>query len=149
MFCALFVTQRRRRAKLDAEQLIARNIKAHTVDGYTAAHAVQYAHENTIRDLVAEVGRLKGLGQEAANGCVLFTVPLEDAEILVEFEIEPAEGDGWEEPRYERSITATSAFVNGVWVSASSFQLHVTEQWEALATEMLDDEEGGNEDGAA
>lgn len=134
---------------MDAEHLIARNIKAHTVDGYTAAHAVQDAHERTIREIAAKFNTLCGSGQSAANGCVLFTVPLEDAEILVEFEIEPAEGDGWDEPRYERSVTATSAFVNGAWVSASAFQLHITEQWEASATEMLDDEEGGNEDGAA
>lgn len=134
---------------MDAEQLIARNIKAHTVDGYTAAHAVQDAHERTIRELAAEVNRLKGLSQKETTGCFLHTVPLEEADVLVEFEVEPAEGDNWDEPRYERSITATSAFVNGVWVSASSFQLHVTEQWEALASDMLDDEGDGHEDGAA
>lgn len=131
---------------MDAEQLILRNIKAHTVDGYTAAHAVQDAHERTIRELAAEVNRLKGLSQKETTGCFLHTVPLEEADVLVEFDVEPAEGDGWDEPRYERSITATSAFVNGVWVSASSFQLHITEQWVALATDMLDDEEDGNED---
>ena len=125
---------------MDAEQLIARNIKAHTVDGYTAAHAVQDAHERSIRDLVAELNTLHGLGQNAANGCVIFTVPLEDAEVMVEFEIEPASGDGWDEPRYERSISATSAFIGGVWVPTSIFQLHITEQWEALATDMIDDE---------
>ena len=134
---------------MDAEQLIARNIKAHTVDGYTAAHAVQDAHERTIRELAAEVNRLKGLSQKETTGCFLHTVPLEEADVLVEFEVEPAEGDNWDEPRYERGITATSAFVNGVWVSASSFQLHVTEQWEALASDMLDDEGDGHEDGAA
>lgn len=131
---------------MDAEQLIARNIKAHTVDGYTAAHAVQDAHERTIRELAAEVNRLKGLSQKETTGCFLHTVPLEDADVLVEFEVEPAEGDNWDEPRYERSITACSAFVNGVWVSASSFQLHITEQWEALASDMLDDEGDGHED---
>ena len=146
MFCALSVTLQKRRAKLDAERLIARNIAAHTVDGLMQSCAVQYEHERTIRQLAEEVNRLKGFGLQAANGCVIFNVPLEDSEVLVEFEVEPAEGDGWNKPRYERSIAATQALIGGVWVSASAFQLHITEQWEAIATDLIDDKGDGHED---
>ncbi len=131
---------------MNAEQLIARNIAAHTVDGCIKPNAVQYEHERTIRRLAEEVNRLKGFGIQAANGCVIFTVPLGDSEVSVEFEVEPAEGDGFEEPRHERTITATQAFIGGAWVSASAFQLHITEQWEAIATDLIDDEGDGHED---
>jgi len=125
---------------VNADHIIARNVGKHAQDGCINENAVRYEHERSIRDLVAELNTLRGVGQNAANGCVIFTMPLEDAEVMVEFEIEPASGDGWDEPRYERSISATAAFIGGVWVPASIFQLHITEQWEALATDMIDDE---------
>jgi hypothetical protein len=51
----------------DAQTLITANIKAHTVDGYTAAHEVAAAHERTIRHLCSELDALRGTGYEHAH----------------------------------------------------------------------------------
>jgi hypothetical protein len=49
---------------MNATDLIAANIKAHTVDGYTAAHEVAKAHERTIALLCRELAALRGTGYE-------------------------------------------------------------------------------------
>lgn len=46
----------------DAQALITANIKAHTVDGYTAAHEIAAAHERTIRHLCGQLAALRGSG---------------------------------------------------------------------------------------
>ena len=100
---------------MNATHLIERNTRAHTVDGYTAAHMVQAAHEKTIRLLVDELNTLKGIGAKPQAGCVHHACRLGDATVLVELEIEPAEGDGYNEPRIERSVVALQMLVNGTW----------------------------------
>ncbi len=49
---------------MNATQMIAANIKAHTIDGYTAAHEVCKAHENTISMLCRQLEALRGTGYE-------------------------------------------------------------------------------------
>jgi hypothetical protein len=56
---------------MNATQLIASNIKAHTVDGYTAAHMVAAAHARTIATLCAQLNAMRaprpGTKADAAN----------------------------------------------------------------------------------
>jgi len=56
---------------INATQLISANIKAHTVDGYTAAHEVAKAHARTIATLCAQLNAMRaprpGTKADAAN----------------------------------------------------------------------------------
>ena len=126
---------------MNASHLIERNTRAHTQDGYTAAHMVVSAHEQTIRELVAELNTLRGLGHTPQSGCAHREMSLGDATVLVEFEITPASGDGWNEPRHERSVAALQVLVNGTWIDVHNvIDSDVSQGWEVDFLEAEDDE---------
>ena len=116
---------------MNAAALIERNTQAHTVHASTSWHMVADAHERTIRELVAQLNTLQGLGHTPQSGCVHREMSLGDATVLVEFEITPASGDGWDEPRHERSVAAIQVLINGVWVDVHNvIDCDVAQGWE-------------------
>ena len=124
---------------MNASQLIERNVRAHTVHSSTSWHMVAGAHETTIRVLVDELNVLRGVGQSAPAGCYHATLPLGAASVLVEFEHEPEEGDGWNEPHHNETVAVLRVFLNGVWCDAQDcIPEAVIERWEAslLAREV-------------
>jgi len=120
---------------VNASHLIEANIKAHTSQGYTAWHMVAGAHEATVRDLAAELNTLKGIGHTPQAGCFFSEKFLGEATVLIEFEAEPASGDGWNEPRREAEVHVLQVLVNGAWIDADLIDPSTVERWE---TEMLE-----------
>ena len=97
-------------------------------------------------ELLAQVGALQraidelhGKTLQAASGCGLQQVHLGDADVWVEYEYEPASGDGWDEPREEATVTVIGVFLNGVMCSADVAP-QMIEEWEVEIMESLNDE---------
>lgn len=69
-------------------------------------------------------------GQAAATCTFTHLCPLQDAAVEVEFEAEPADGDGWDEPYFAGSLYATRAKIGDAWVGVEAFAQHVIDRWE-------------------
>ena len=95
-----------REKQVNATSIIEANTKAHTVDGYTAAHMVAAAHERSIRLLCAELATLRGEGQTPSVGCKHITLPLGDTSALVEWTLDS-----------DDVVEIKGAFVNGHWIT--------------------------------
>lgn len=89
------------------------------------------------QDLADELAKLQGIGHQPQEGCFHVECHLGDADVLVEFEHEPSDGDGWNEPRIEESIEPLCALVNGIWVEADQFDSDVVERWTQSGWEHL------------
>ena len=112
------------RTQVNASRLIEANIKAHTVDGYTAFHMVAAAHERTIRALAAELAVLRGEGQTPQHGTTHAVMTLGDAEVLVEYELIAAEEPIYDAdhpgvgPGHDAECNIMNVLINGVWCDA-------------------------------
>ena len=89
------------------------------------------------QQLADELALLNGYGHHPQNGCFYTECHLGDADVLVEYEHEPSSGDGWNEPRYEESITPIQALINGVWVDCNGFDSDVIERWTQAGIDHL------------
>lgn len=89
--------------------------------------------------LADELAKLQGHGHTPQNGCFHVEAFLGDADVLVEFEHEGASGDGWNEPRYEESITPLCVLINGTWVDCDQFAPEVLNRWHEKGWEHLKD----------
>lgn len=109
---------------MNASRLIEANIRAHTVDGYTAHYMVAAAHERTIRELAAELALLKGEGQTPQRGSTHAVMSLGEAEVLVEYEFiaaSPAIYDADHPgvgPGHDAECNVLNVFINGFWCDA-------------------------------
>lgn len=65
-----------------------------------------------------ELRTLKGTNATPQRGCSFHTTTLGDADVLCEYEFEPASGDGWNEPREPATVTLIQLFINGKWCDA-------------------------------
>lgn len=116
---------------MQASWIIESNTKAHSSAGYVSWHMVAAAHEKSIRDLCAQLDVLKGRGLQAARGCYISTQTFGAASVEVEYEGEPASGDGWNEPRQKASVDVLRVFLNGVWCDVQDTVPDATiERWE-------------------
>ena len=88
--------------------------------------------------LAADLALIKGHGLTAQEGCFTVEAFLGDADVLVEFDHQPSEGDGWNEPHYDESVTPICALVNGVWVDADQFSETVLDRWHQAGIERLE-----------
>lgn len=91
------------------------------------------------QELADELAKLQGHGHTPQNGCFHVEAFLGDADVLVEFEHEGASGDGWNEPRYEESITPLCVLINGTWVDCDQFAPEVLNRWHEKGWEHLKD----------
>ena len=115
-----------------ADWIIQANTERHTVGGYTSYPMLAGSHEASIRDLVGKLQALAGATARPASGCHMSEQLLGGACVQVEFEAEPASGDGINEPRHELSIAVTRVFLNGYWICAEDcIDAGVIERWEA------------------
>ena len=89
---------------------------------------------------VAELARWQGKGLTPQNGCGLHQTSLGDAEVWIEYEYEPASGDGWNEPREEASVTVIGILINGCMCDASDVAPHMLDEWSVEIMEALNDE---------
>ena len=100
---------------INARWLIDANLKAHTEGHAVKWHLVATDHEATIRALADRVNVAEGRELTVSPGCKLTWLVMGDIEVPVEYEYEPASGDGWNEPRLEAQITLLRAYLNGRW----------------------------------
>ena len=104
---------------INARWLIDANLKAHTEGHAVKWHLVATDHEATIRALADRVNVAEGNNLKAARGCSLAYLVFGPLEVAVEYEFEPASGDGWNEPRYEASVSVLRVYLNGCWCDAA------------------------------
>ena len=102
-----------------AQWLIDANKAAHTSGYEVKWHLVATDHEATIRALADRVNVAEGNNLKAARGCHLAYLVFGPLEVAVEYEFEPASGDGWNEPRYEASVSVLRVYLNGCWCDAA------------------------------
>ena len=102
-----------------AQWLIDANKAAHTSGYEVKWHLVATDHEATIRALADRVNVAEGNNLKAARGCSLAYLTFGPLEVAVEYEFEPASGDGWNEPRYEASVSVLRVYLNGCWCDAA------------------------------
>lgn len=102
-----------------AQWLIDANKAAHTSGFEVKWHLVATDHEATIRALAERVNVAEGHNLKAARGCSLAYLVFGPLEVAVEYEFEPASGDGWNEPRYEASVSVLRVYLNGCWCDAA------------------------------
>lgn len=122
---------------MNASRLIEANIRAHTVDGYTAHHMVAAAHEQTIRTLAAELAELRGDGQRPQEGGHITTMIFGNAEVLVEYEFIDAEAPIYDAdhpgvgPGHDAEVNVLNVFLNGFWCDAQDVVPEATlKRWE-------------------
>lgn len=115
-----------------AEWIIQANTQRHTVNGYTSFPALAEAHAVSIRELARQLQTLNGANASPASGCHISEQRLGTISVQVEFEGEPASGDGWNEPRHEIEIVVTRVFLHGTWQDAQDVVPQaVIDRWEA------------------
>jgi len=102
-----------------AQWLIDANKAAHTSGFEVKWHLVATDHEATIRALADRVNVAEGNNLKAARGCSLAYLVFGPLEVAVEYEFELASGDGWNEPRYEASVSVLRVYLNGCWCDAA------------------------------
>lgn len=94
-----------------------------------------------LREIGARLAEYEGRDVMPQTGCVIERMTLGDADVLVEFECEPASGDGWNEPRHQASVEAIAVYINGAWCdisdigcedAADRWVVEVQERWANL-----------------
>jgi hypothetical protein len=83
------------------------------------ATSLTYSYAKLIGQQREDLRTLKGENATPQRGCQFHTTILGDAEVLVEYEYEPASGDGWNEPHEPATVTVLQLFINGKWCDAS------------------------------
>jgi hypothetical protein len=107
-----------------AQTLIDSNLRAHTVDGYTAWHMVAHAHERTIRELAYELHTLHGTNATSQPGCYFTWLNFLGAEVLAE-----VESDGG---------NVCNVLINGKWLDAQDVAgERLYEEWCASVAESV------------
>ena len=81
-----------------------------------------------------------GAGLQAAAGCGLHETTLGEAAVWVEYEYEPASGDGWNEPREQATVSVTGVLINGKLCKAQDVAPHMLEEWAVEVMESLNDD---------
>lgn len=134
----------------DANHLIERNTRRHTVDGYTSFPALANAHESTIRALCAELATLQARNLQRMPGTQHATMVLGAANVLVEYESQDEEARTYEHPGSPASLAVLRVFINGHWCDAEDvIPKSVIEQWECdLLEDRADAAEAAAEDAA-
>lgn len=143
--------QRRQQAdEADAKNRAALHYPAQAALAAKPRHPAQVAGwlaripaENLLHEaqaLARELALLQGFGHTPQSGCTLRHLTLDDAEVVVEFEHEPEDGDGWNEPHHAATTTAIQVLVNGCWIPTDLFAPEVIERWEQAAIDALADD---------
>lgn len=134
---------------MNASQIIAAATAYCTQDGYTSYPVLCVMLEHRLRDACNEIATLKGENATPARGCHFLHSYFGAASVVVEYEIEPASGDGWNEPRYEAEVTILRVLLNGVWCDAEDVASERTRQrWAEEVFESIADEKAAAEEAA-
>ena len=128
---------------MNASHLIEANIRAHTVDGYTAHHMVAAAHESTIRALVSQINELTGADCKPQPGCTFASMVFGAIEVLVEYEFTGAEEPIYDAdhpgvgPGHDAEVSIINVLINGVWCDAEDVVPDATlERWRVQLIEQ-------------
>ena len=68
-----------------------------------------------LESMAARIAEYEGRDITAQVGSNVERLTLGDTDVLVEFEVESASGDGWNEPRFDGSVTPIQVLINGRW----------------------------------
>lgn len=68
-----------------------------------------------LESIAARLAEYEGRDLMARNGCAIEVMDLGNTSAPVEFEVQPASGDGFEEPRFDGSVTPVQVYLNGRW----------------------------------
>lgn len=135
---------------MNASQIIAAATAYCTQDGYTSYPVLCVMLEHRLRDACNEIATLKGENATPARGCHFLHSYFGAASVVVEYEIEPASGDGWNEPRYEAEVTILRVLLNGVWCDAEDVASEKTRQrWAEEVFESIADEKAADAESEA
>lgn len=121
-----------------AQWVIDANTKRHTNPdtGDVKWHLVALEHEATIGELAALYNDAAGHSAAPSSGCRIAYLPFGPLRVAVEYEAEPEEGDGWNEPHYPASVAVLAVYLNGQWCRADD--VATAEQIEAWQEQILD-----------
>lgn len=134
---------------MNASQIIAAATAYCTQDGYTSYPVLCVMLEHRLRDACNEIATLKGENATPARGCHFLHSYFGAASVVVEYEVEPASGDNWNEPRYEAEVTILRVLLNGVWCDAEDVASERTRQrWAEEVFESIADERAAAEEAA-
>ena len=85
-----------------------------------------------VEAMAAKIDQYTGRLAKPQRGCQFAKLTLGEADVLVEYEVDGEEGDGWNEPYYPATLAIIQVLINGVWVDAEdTFAGHVITKWEA------------------
>lgn len=94
-----------------------------------------------LESIATRLAEYEGQDVMPQNGCLIERMTLGDSDVLVEFECEPASGDGWDEPRVESSVEAIQVYINGSWLDIGDVVPEsVADGWVEKAQERWQDE---------
>jgi len=92
------------------------------------------------QNAIAELAAWKGKGLTPQIGCGLQEATLGDAKVWIEYEYEPASGDGFNEPREEASVTVIGVLINGTMCDAQDVAPHMLDEWSVEVMAALNDD---------
>jgi len=100
--------------------------------------------------LATEVANLSGVGLRPQEGCAFHWSNLGDARVLIEYEVEPSEGDGRDSEHLPQRINLLGAFLNGEWVEPDDIELEgATARWiSEIAAQLAKEAEADKADAA-
>lgn len=109
--------------------IIASLTARHSQDGYVSHSELCRAYETVISRLCADLEVYRGTALTPQAGCALHQTSWGDATVWVELEIQPEEGDGWNEPHHDESVRVIGILVNGRMCDADLADEDTQERW--------------------
>ena len=88
-------------------------------------------------DALAELRRLHGYDATAQTGAIIIDAFLGDAEVKLEFDVEPAQDGGRDDPSWDESVELLGVLINGCWVGVEHFDSDLRDQWQQRAIDWL------------
>lgn len=93
----------------------------------------------------AELARLQGHDADAQVGAIIIDACLGNAGVRLEFEVEPAQDGGRDDPSWDESVTLLGVLINGAWIGMEFFDGEVTDRWEQAALDYLQEQRDADE----
>jgi hypothetical protein len=91
-------------------------------------------------DALAELRRLHGYDATAQTGAIIIDAFLGDADVKIEFEVEPGQDGGRDDPSWDESVELLGVLVNGCWCDVDLFDSDVRDQWQQRAIDWLQEQ---------
>jgi len=103
----------------------------------------------TLPDALAELNRLYGHDATAQNGAIVIDAFLGDAEVKIEFEVEPGQDGGRDDPSWDESVELLGVLINGCWIDTEPFSTETKDAWTQKAVDWLQKQRDSDQAGRA